>query len=302
MPRQVKDVAECSGCPMQRLFPENNFVAPFLIADSTRLCIAEAPGERESEVGEPLVGPSGGWLFGKENEDGKRVGGLYKAAGVESATVSKCNVLNCRPPNNVFPTDADARAYISKEEAEASLKQCFRSHVLPVLKDRKWKRIDVFGTKALETVCEVSGGITRWRGSPLPIPTLGPEPICVPTIHPAALAREQSIMPAVVSDLQKTTDVAPEHYNTHPTLDEVRAFTATEFAFDIECIRETGEITMVGLSDRPFYALCVPCSGAYKNELRRIFENAKVLYTQNGIGFDIPRLFPELGLEWRPES
>lgn len=298
--RQVKDVEGCNGCPLQKLFPMNNFVAPFLVPNSTRLCVAEAPGELEAERGEPLVGTSGSWLFGKE-VDGKRSGGLYRAAGVDTATISKCNVLNCRPPDNVFPTDAAARAYISKEEGEAAVAQCLKNHVIPVLKDRKWKRIDIFGSKSLEALCGVTGGIMRWRGSPLPIPELGPVPICIPTVHPAALARDQSLMPAVVSDLKKSLDTPPEYYNLEPSLEDVRAFTATEFAFDIETRMDTQEITMVGLCDRPYHAMCVPFAGAYKAELKRIFENAKVLYTQNGIAFDIPRLFPQLGLEWRPE-
>lgn len=284
---------------MQRLFPTNNFVAPFLVKGS-RICVAEAPGELEAERGEPLVGTSGSWLFGREIEEGKRSGGLYRAAGVDTAEVSKCNVINCRPPQNVFPTDADARSYISKEEAEQSVQHCLNAHTLPALRSRDWKRIDILGDKSLRALCQVEGGILRWRGSPLPVPALGDTPLAVPTLHPAFLARSQELMPAVVRDLQKTLDIPEEHYNTIPTVEDVRAFTSTEFSFDIETIIGTDEITMVGLSDRPTFAMCVPCKGVYIPELRRIFENAKVLYCQNGIAFDIPRLFPVLGLEWKP--
>lgn len=262
--------------------------------------MGEAPGEREAELCEPFVGTSGSWLFGKEGDNGKRSGGLYRAAGVDTSTVSKCNVLGCRPPGNVFPTDPDARTYISKPEAEEALKQCWTNHVEPVLKGRSWTRIDCFGDKSL-TALTGHSGIMRWRGSPLAVPACGPEPLTVPTLHPSYISRDQSMLPAVVSDLKKSLALAPEYYNIQPTLEDVKAFTATEFSFDIECVRETGKITMVGLSDRPFYAMCVPFSGAYKAELKRIFENATILYTQNGIAFDIPRLFPELGLEWRPE-
>jgi uracil-DNA glycosylase family 4 len=300
LPKTVSETPGCENCPMQKLFPTNNFVPALLIKGSTRLCVGEAPGELEAEQGEPFVGTSGGWLFGKADEHGKRSGGLYKAAGVDTATVSKCNVLGCRPLNNKFPTDPDARAYISKEEAEASLEQCWNNHVRPVLTGRSWTRIDCFGDKAL-TALTGQTGIMRWRGSPLAVPACGPEPLTVPTLHPSYIARDQSMLPAVVSDLKKTLDLAPEHYNIQPTIEDVRAFTATTFSFDIECVRETGKITMVGLSDKPFHAMCVPFSGIYIPELKRIFENAKVLYTQNGIQFDIPRLFPELGLEWRPE-
>ena len=109
-------------------------------------------------------------MFGREIENGKRSGGLYKAAGVEGTSVSKCNVLSCRPPDNIFPTDADARAYISKEEAEASVKQCLHNHVKPVLESREWQRVDLLGGKALVFLTG-KDGILRWRGSPLEIDT-----------------------------------------------------------------------------------------------------------------------------------
>jgi len=172
--------------------------------------------------------------------------------------------------------------------------------VEPVLHSRDWARVDVLGAKPLEALCGVQGGILRWRGSPLPILQLGPTPRTVPTLHPAFIARSQELLPAVVVDLKKTLNLAPENYDTHPNLDDVRAFTATDFAFDIECVRATGEITMVGLCAAPTLAICVPAKGAFLDELKRIFENAKVIVGHNAIQFDIPRLFNLLELTWRP--
>src|SRR5260370_785268 len=140
---------------MQRLFPDNNFVAPLLVPGS-RVCVAEAPGELESQLGEPLFGPSGSWLRGRE-VDGRRSGGLYKAAGVDEGTVSRLNVIQCQPPRNVFPTDPDARSYISLEDAKTSVAHCLRNHVEPVLRGRDWLRIDVLGAKPLEALCGVPG-------------------------------------------------------------------------------------------------------------------------------------------------
>lgn len=170
IPEQVKNVQGCIGCPLRELFPDNNFVAPKLVEGSTRVCVAEAPGKDEAEQGEPLVGTSGSWLRGKET-DGKRSGGLYKAAGVEESTVSRLNVINCRPPNNIFPSDPDARPYISKEDAETAIKQCLHNHVKPVLESRNWKRVDLLGEKSLRYLTGKEGGILRWRGSPLEIDT-----------------------------------------------------------------------------------------------------------------------------------
>jgi uracil-DNA glycosylase family 4 len=279
---------------MARLFPNSNFVPAHLVAGS-RLCVGEAPGELEAERSEPFVGTSGGWLFGKEGENGKRSGGLYRAAGVEGATVSKCNVLGCRPPGNIFPTDPDARDYISKEEAEAALKQCWNNHVKPVLTGRNWTRIDCFGDKSLIALTGKTG-IMRWRGSPLAVPACGPEPLTVPTLHPAYIARDQSYIPAVVKDLSKTLDLAPEHYNTTPTLEDVRAFQFREFATDIETVRTTGEITMVGLCGQKYTGLSVPPKGVYLTELKRIFANATDIVTWNGEQFDLPRL-KAIGIE-----
>lgn len=276
---------------MQELFPENTFVAPKLVP-GTRCCVAEAPGELEAELGEPLVGASGNWLRGREDpETHKRSGGLYKAAGVSEAEVSRLNVIQCRPPKNVFPTDPDGRSYISREDAEASVAHCLQNHVLPVLKSRDFKRIDILGAKALEVLCEKKDGILRWRGSPLPVTVLGDtSPRAVPTLHPAFLARSQELLPAVIADLKKSLHLAPEHYDTHPSLDSVRQFNFTEFAFDIECIRSTGEITMVGLCADSTKAVCVPAKGAYLSELKRIFGAASAVIGHNCLQFDLPRL------------
>lgn len=154
---------------MQRLQPDATFVAPLLVPGN-RLCVAEAPGKDEAEQGEPLVGASGSWLRGRE-VDGKRSGGLYRAAGIEESTVSRCNVLQCRPPNNVYPTDPDARSYISLEDAKLAQAHCLRNHVKPVLESREWKRVDLLGEKALRALTGKEGGILRWRGSPLEIDT-----------------------------------------------------------------------------------------------------------------------------------
>lgn len=275
---------------MQSLSPENTFVQP-LIVEGTRLAIAEAPGEMEAIQGTPLVGPSGNWLFGRRDDATcNYIGGLYRRAGVDGTKVSRVNCINCRPPNNIFPTDPDAKSYIPREQADAAVAQCFRSHVLPILSGRAWSRIDVFGDKALRIVCQKEGGIMRWRGSPLPIPDLGDATICVPTLHPAALAREQSYIPAVVSDLRKSLNVPPEFYLTNPTIDQVKEFNATTFAFDIETDMSTGQITMVGLCDRPFHAISIPFRGAYLQELNRIFGAAEELVGQNCVQFDLPVL------------
>jgi uracil-DNA glycosylase family 4 len=267
-------------------------VEPEMHPGST-LLIAEAPGAQEAEQGRPLVGASGGWLRGRYDElKGQWSGGLLGRAGLKDSEVSKLNVLQCRPPENLFPTDPEAKSYISPGDAKNVVSHCLKAHVWPVIGSREWQRIILLGDKALRAITGKTEGITTWRGSPLPLVdgSRPGETPCIPTFHPSWLARNQSDLPAVISDLKKSTVVPPEYYSTHPGLEEVRAFTATSFAFDIETIPATGEITMVGLSDRAFHALCVPFGGAYVEELKRIFRDATELIGQNCISFDLPHL------------
>src|SRR6266404_678002 len=270
----VSEQEKCEGCPVRKLFPDTVFVPPLLVLGN-RLAVAECPGSTEVEQLTPLVGASGSWLRGRVDEHGKRSGGLYRAAGVDQSTVSLCNILNCgiaADHKNTFPTDPDARSYISKEDAEGAVRHCLKNHVYPILADSRWTRLDILGSKSLQALTGLKDGIQIWRGSPTVVPATGKTtPIAIPTLHPAFLARSQELMPAVVADLKKTTDVPDEHYNATPSLEDVRNFTATEFAFDIECIRETGEITMVGLYAQSTRAICVPAKGVYLGELVRIF-------------------------------
>ena len=273
---------------MRKLFPENTFV-PVKTGTSLRLVIAEAPGETEATLGEPLIGTSGRWF---DN--------MCKKAGIKREALWLTNVIQCRPPDNVFPTDKEA-TYISKSDAYAAVEQCVRNHVMPLLKARPWQRIDILGDKPLRFILGKSqgkgDGIYKWRGSPLAVPGIGHDrPIAVPTIHPAAIARDQTMLPVVINDLMKSAKVPPENYNLYPSLADVQNFKATRFAFDIETMgrNEDGnwstDIRMVGLCASDWTALVVPFTGAYIPELQRIFANAEEVIGHNSIGFDAPLL------------
>lgn len=263
---------------MRRLFPENNFVKP-REGTNLRLAIGEAPGAQEALEGKPFVGGSGRWL---------KV--LYSKAGCKEEQNSVCNVINCRPPDNIFPTDSQARSCITEEDAYASVGHCFKNHVEPMLKKRPWTRIDAFGDKALKFVLGKSGGVSQWRGSILPVPALGSSPIAVPTFHPSYIMRDQDMIPVAINDLRKTLEIEPEFYEIYPSLQQVRDFKATKFAFDIETNRWTKEISMVGLSASPFHSIVIPFSGEYVTELIRIFADAEEVIGQNCLQFDLPIL------------
>src|SRR5512146_1723273 len=149
--KKVCEMSGCENCPMRKLFPDNTFVAPRM-GTGLRLAIAEAPGAQEAEEGEPLVGGAGSWLRGTKLSDGRRTGGMYAKAGVRDEEITFANVLNCRPLNNIFPTDSDGRSYISEADAYAAVSHCLRNHVEPLLRSRPWKRIDLFGDKPLKFI------------------------------------------------------------------------------------------------------------------------------------------------------
>lgn len=318
MANQKKTVSEtrgCDGCPLQKLFPKNTFVAPLIRVGTKRLVMAEAPGEQESFEGEPLVGGSGSLFRGGRTRDPRtneerRYGGIISQAGLRDEQLSYINTIQCRPPDNVYPLDSKARSYISHSDAVSAVAHCHSAHVAPVLRNYPWTRIDLLGDKALRSLFpDKVQGITAWRGSPLQysIPSVDGSPsgrvvTAIPTIHPAALMRQQDLFPAVVNDLKKSTNIPPENYILHPTLEQVQAFTSTEFAFDIETNWPTSrEITMVGLSDQPFHAIVVPFRGPYKRELERIFSNATLVIGHNSIQFDIPYL-QEYGIKFNQET
>lgn len=267
---------------MRRLFPENTFVS-HKPGTGLRLVIAEAPGEDEQLQGEPLVGGAGKWF-----------NALIAKARLRRDELTLANVIQCRPPENMFPTDGKARCYISQTEAHESVRHCIKEHVEPLLRSRPWQRIDVLGEKPLRFLLGKEEGIFKWRGSPLPVPAIDPDrPLAVPTLHPAYVMRDQDVIPVVINDLLKGLTPPPERYNLMPSLADVRAFTAKEFAFDIETMYwglGSPQIKMVGLAARPYEAIVVPFQGAYIPELKRIFKEATSVVGHNLVQFDLPIL------------
>lgn len=277
---------------MRELFPDNIFVPPAW-GEGKRLVVAEAPGETETQTGIPLTGGAGKWFDV-----------CIKKAGLRREDLTLTNIIQCRPPANVFPTDPDAKSYISPKDGEASVQHCLKHHVEPVLHDRQWERIDLLGAKPLEYIAGKRDGIFKWRGAPLVISELSPRPLAIATLHPAYLARDQVMLPVVINDLRKSLIPPPENYNTSPSLEQVQAFRSVVFAYDIETAYWWGDaskILCVGLCDRPYHGIVVPFKPPYIAELKRIFRNAKIYITQNGIQFDQPQLEAK-GIEFNPEA
>lgn len=124
-------------------------------------------------------------------------------------------------------------------------------------------------------------------------------------LHPAALMRDQSMLPVAANDLRKSLIEPAECYNPYPSIEDVRNFTATKFAFDIETPKyrfmgEDAPAEMVGLSSVATKAMCVPIRGEYISELKRIFRDAKIIIGWNSIQFDLPRL-RKIGIKESPD-
>ena len=266
----------CEGCKMRELFPKNTFVQ-IKHGSGDRLVIAEAPGETESHLGEPLVGGSGQFFDS-----------LCSKAGVRRGELTLLNTIQCRPPDNIYPLSSEARSYISKSDAEAAVEHCYRRYVKPVIQGVNWKRIDLLGERALSAVTG-RNGIYKFRGSVLSSRERPEVFNVVATIHPAGLMREQTFIPVVISDLRKSLVQPPERYSLYPGVQELEAFVnaTREFCFDIETNRFTGEIYMVGLAARPFECMVVPFKGPYIKLLQRLFAGAGAVIGQNIIQFDL---------------
>lgn len=157
--------------------------------DAQLAFVAEAPGEREEEWGEPLVGPSGR-VFNEALEK----------TGLRREEVWITNTVLCRPRDesgkNCEPPDTAVAACSSRLQRELV-------HI---------RTIAAMGAVALHAVSpgvfvSPSGhrrGITSVRGYPK---RLADGRTVVPTVHPAFLFRQPIYRPAFEQDLQKAAGV-----------------------------------------------------------------------------------------------
>lgn len=259
----------CSFCPITA-FTEG--YVPLKTGMSSVLAVGEAAGENEAREGIPFCGGAGVWLDS-----------LCKASKTTpKAALNIVNVIGCRPKGNVFPTSRDWTATDRKTALEA-VQYCREHHFLPALRNSQWSKIIALGDHALNALTG-KRGILKWRGSPLPLAG-GDSPQVMPTLHPAYLMRQAGLFSVAVKDLRKPLVLPPEHYNLYPTLEDVQKFQSPRVSFDFEWDRD-GNITLCGLSDRPFHCIVVPFQDPYIDELRRIFESATDLIGQNIIMAD----------------
>jgi DNA polymerase len=166
------EVRACSACP---LCQTRTHAVPGEGADTPLvLVIGEGPGEEEDRSGRPFVGNAGQLLD-------------RMLASVGLSRERNCfiaNVVKCRPPNNRDPLPE-----------ELSSCTAFLSRQFSLLKPRL---IFSVGRVATQTLLKTEEGIKRIRGRFFEytgIPLL-------PTFHPSALLRDESLKRSAWEDLK----------------------------------------------------------------------------------------------------
>jgi uracil-DNA glycosylase len=268
----------CSECPINK-YTEG--YVPLQLGSGSELWVGEAAGEEESKSGKPFVGGAGSWL-----------NSMLRSARIARSTINIINTIGCHPPNNAYP-GSDKWTWTDRTTAYAGVRYCRQHHLEPALIQIKPSRIVALGEEAMNSLTGRSG-VTLWRGSPLPLRGLAAEgPRVVPTLHPAYLMRQPGMFSVAVRDLRRGLELPPEDYNLYPTIEQVRQFQDKRFAFDFEW-DEWSNITMCGLSARPYTSICVPFVGEFVEELQRIFETAEIIIGHNIVDADTA-YFEKLG-------
>lgn len=154
----VAAVAGCTLCPLHKT--AKNPVPGEGDPNAGMICVGEAPGGVEDELGRPFVGPAGQLLDS-----------ILKAIRLSRKDVYICNVLKHRPPQNrnPMPTEVDACSPYLVRQIELI----------------KPKVVVAFGTFAAQTLLKTKDPIGRLRGK---IHRYYGVPLVV-TYHPAALLR-----------------------------------------------------------------------------------------------------------------
>ena len=141
--------------------------------NSKIMFIGEGPGADEDEQGIPFVGKAG-----------KLMDQALSGLGIERESIYIANIVKCRPPNNRNP---------EKDEAIACM-DYLRNQVVLI----KPKIIVLLGNIALKNILGDEYGITKARGKWVEKKGI----MYMPTFHPAALLRNESMKIDFWNDLE----------------------------------------------------------------------------------------------------
>jgi len=181
----TEKILKCTRCPLSRT--KRNYVPGFGVINPPVLVIGEGPGETEDKEGLPFVGKAG-LLLDK----------MLKAIDLDrNKNCYIANIVKCRPPENRNPNEEEVNACISFLQAQ-----------IGVLKP---KMILLLGSVATKALLKTTSGVTslhgkffEYEGIPL-----------MPTYHPSALLRDESLKRYAWEDLKlfrsKLTELAPNY-------------------------------------------------------------------------------------------
>lgn len=291
--------------------------------DARIFCLAEAPGERETEAGKPLVGPSG-WELRR----------MLRTVGVDLNDCYKANVFSRQPEGNLLghycsedpsaqarhlgPLTSNPLGYM--DIAHAGELERLRAEIRAVSPNV----IVALGNTATWAL-GLGLGINALRGT-IHQATVGDRTLKVlPTYHPAAVLRQWDLRTIAIADLAKAVQESHSPLlsfdNTtlwlNPTIEDLVEFDrdhmdgATTCAADIETKR--GQITAISFAPSVDHSLCIPfwTDGVQPNYwnvfeevqawafVRRWLERSDLVKVfQNGL-YDLQYLY-EMGI--RPKS
>jgi uracil-DNA glycosylase family 4 len=143
-----------------------NYVPGMGPQDAKLMFVAEAPGQSEDYLGQPLVGPTGQFL----DE-------CCREVGIDPREVYKTNVVKYRPPDNKLKRLSEIGVDIDEQI----------SQLWDEIRTIKPNCIVGFGNLSLNALFGKGNrfkGIMQWRGSCLP--TVGLDYKGVATIHPSS--------------------------------------------------------------------------------------------------------------------
>ncbi|CAM6001454.1 unnamed protein product [Sphagnum balticum] len=222
--------------------------------------VAEAPGEREVALRQPLIGGSGRVLFDALRKEGMTRNHVYITNVVKRKLVST-HEQYAKPKAPIGRAELDHWRYLLLDELS----------YLPNL-----KYIVALGNFALHALTGEQG-ITNWRGSVIPATVHGKAVQVLATFNPALIIREPKNEIVFKMDLGKLTRLvngtfAPPriHSIINPTyteaMDYIRSVTVNNtvpVAVDIETI--ANETACVGLANKNDEGMCINFRTAHGN-------------------------------------
>jgi len=240
------------------------------------LVLAEAPGDRESESGHPLVGYSGQLLWDE----------LRKRTGIERRDCRVENVVEVQPPHNEFasvqpglfermwqPSTYERVAACTDVKVVVALGNValntLRRAPLPLTKKGTWSCTKVAGKRQVKWRDKIGA----WRGSVCTYKVDDARRVwMIPTYHPAYVLRNAGAYNCWVGDFDKVALAMVGELERYPQSRHIVAPTADDLyewdrrvmapgndavlTFDIET-SPTGDLECIGFCLDPFESITI---------------------------------------------